>query len=427
MIPVRLDFVSMLQDMLSALFSDILAPILRSVAEILINLASSLIKEILADFLLKIWIIFLKLIAFLEAIFDIFCGTVSIGTRVGGQDVSTGKTLLDYMFSMSEVQTAFLAITMIAIVLAFLTTTISVASSISSSILDNKRPISQVLREAAKAAATFAIVPITCLFALYMITQITVVLDSSINYENATSDMSDLIFITAAADAQKSVKSDSSGEASKSSEVIEQFSSGHKYQDADDVKKYFNVNEINYILAYISSILVAALMFICILQFIQRIFLVLLLYLASPFFVAYMPLDGGKKFKEWRNQFVAHLTSAFGPLLTMKIYFMVIPVFLGDQIEFGVTGDVKVCLRLILIIGGAFAVFQSRTLLISLISPAASGTMEQSTAMAAFLGGWAGKKVGNALFGGNKNKKQQAQNSGQNGGQQGGSQAFTGR
>lgn len=59
---VSLSFTSLLQDLLGAVFDAVLAPVLRDVASILINAAGVLIQEVLSNFLLQSWIIFLKLI-----------------------------------------------------------------------------------------------------------------------------------------------------------------------------------------------------------------------------------------------------------------------------------------------------------------------------------------------------------------------------
>lgn len=410
---VSLSFVSLLQDLFRGIFNSVLAPVLRDVASILINLAKELISEIFSNFLLKIWITLLKLIAFMEKIFDVFAGKTSIG--LDGK--SANMTLLDYFFQLNDIQKIFWAFTMISVVLVFVASAIGIAKSMSDMILENKNPISQVLREATKAATTFVIIPITCLFALQMITQVTVVLDKSINYKNADADISDMIFIASASEAAKSQTS------------LDRFSSGNKYEDAEDLKAHFNIKKINYVIAYTGSFLVGMLLLCCILQFIQRVFMILLLYISSPFFVAYMPLDNGAKFKKWREYFVAHMISAFGPILCMKLYFMIVPFLVNQRMNFGVTGIRLSCVKLILVIGGAYAVYKSRYLLISIVSPSAAGGIAES----GFIGGLiAGKLMSGAGKVKQKIAKQNTNQSGGDGGKQGssassGEQAFKGK
>ncbi len=414
---VSLSFVSLLQDLFRDIFNSVLAPVLRDVASILINLAGELISEIFSNFLLRIWITLLKLIAFMEKIFDVFAGKASIG--LNGE--SANMTLLDYFFQLNDIQKTFWAFTMISVVLVFIASAIGIAKSMSDMILENKNPISHVLREATKAAATFVIIPITCLFVLQMATQVTVVLDRNINYKNADSDISDMIFIASASEAAKSQLS------------LDEFSSGNKYEDVENLKAHFNIEKINYVIAYTGSFLIGLLLLCCILQFIQRVFMILLLYISSPFFVAYMPLDNGAKFKKWREYFVAHVISAFGPILCMKLYFMIIPSLVNQRMNFGVTGIKLSCVQLILVIGGAYAVYKSRYLLISIVSPSAAGGIAES----GFIGGLiAGKLLSGAGKGVGKIKQKilgQNQNSNgsgggeQKGGTSSGGQAFKGK
>ena len=91
---VGLSFTSLLQDILGAVFDSVLAPVIRDVANVLINATGALINEILSNFLLQIWVIFLKLIYFLECIFNVFSGI----SPVHVQNLSENITLLEYFF-----------------------------------------------------------------------------------------------------------------------------------------------------------------------------------------------------------------------------------------------------------------------------------------------------------------------------------------
>ena len=368
---VSLSFTSLLQDLLGAVFDAVLAPVLRDVASILINAAGVLIQEVLSNFLLQSWIIFLKLIYFLECIFDIFSGV----SPVKVENVSEPITLLEYFFRVEPVQKAFLTITFVAVAISFLTTIIAVTRSISDMALENKTPLSTVFRQGLQAAVSFMLIPIVCLFMLQMVTQVTVVINSSMVNQHADTTMSDVLFISAA------------GMGAKSDEIEENYSYGQKYENAEQVKKDFDITKFDYVLAFASSILVTLLMLCSILQFIQRIIMVLLLYLVSPFFVAYIPLDGGAKFKEWREMFVAQMISAFGPIIAMKIYFLIVPMLVGGGMSYGVNSYTEACIKLFIVIGGAFAVYKSRLLLISVVNPMAAGSMAESGIIGSFISG----------------------------------------
>lgn len=366
-------FVQLLQDILGGLFDAVLSPVLRDVFSILVNIFGKMIHEVLSNFLLKLWIILLKLIGFLESIFNVFSGVSNV--EVKANNVSTRISLLEYFFRLGEVQKAFLVITAIAMVLAFLATAIGVAKSISDMALENKNPLSTVLKQAFSAALNFLMIPIVCLFFLQMSGKAVLVFNSTFNYEHQNATISDGLFIITA------------GPAIKDRAKISQYSFGQHYEEGDQVKKDFNIDEIDFLQAYLCAGLMALIFLCSILQFIQRLIVILVLYLVSPFFVAMIPLDGGAKFREWKNMFAAYMLSAFGPILSMKVFLLVIPMVTGADIDFGVSAGTAAWMRLFFVIGGAFAVYKSRLLFVSVINPSAAGSMAESGVIGAAIGG----------------------------------------
>lgn len=411
-------FVSALQDILGGVFDAVLAPVLRDVFNILVNIFGQLLQQILSNFLIRIWIIFLKLVYFIEQIFNVFSGISPVEVR----DVSRKMPLLEYFFHQDTVKTAFLVITVLSVALAFLATIIGVTKSMSDMALEDKAPISTVLRQALKAAVTFAVIPITCLFLLQTATTMVTVVNTTFNYEQENVSVSDVLFITVASSA------------AKNQNTVDSYSSGQKYEDAEAVQRDFDITRFNFVQAYISAFMIAIIMLCSILQFIQRIIMVLLLYLSSPFFVAVMPLDGGAKFHEWKNMFVAHMMSAFGPIISMKIYFIIMPFVAGNQLDFNVGHTLTSWIKLFFMIGGAFAVYRSRLLLVNILNPAAAGAMAESGIIGAFIGG----KLTGALRGAVARSGRSQKNSGHKKGGGGGSgsssnqyktlsQAYTGK
>lgn len=380
---VSLSFLSTLQNLLGAIFDKVLVPVIQDVANVLINMAGTLIQEILSGFLLDILIILLKIIYFMEQIFDIFSGISPVEVKDASERV-TKITLLEYFFQLDDVKSAFVLITMIAVTIAFIATMIGVAKSISDMALESKNPISQVLRQSIKAAVSFMLVPFMCLFILQMATKLTVVVNYAMNATSSSVSMSDIIFVSCA------------GEGAKSQDILKDYGANQKYENADQVKKDFDITKINYVLAYISTALTAIVLLCAILQFIRRIIEILVLYLVSPFFVSTMPLDGGAKFKEWKDEFLARMFSTFGPIIMMRIYFLVVPVLVNGEVDFQMSSWMTASIKLFLVIGGAYAVFKSQHMITSIISPMAGGSMAES----GFLGAMLGNKLNQKIRGG---------------------------
>ncbi len=423
---VMLDsFLEIIQDVLGSIFDTVLSPVLRDAFNAIVNLLGELLQSILANWMLKILITFLKLINFLEGIFNAFAGVSNVKVK----DVSEGITLLEYFFRLETVQKVFLGVTAIAVVLAFMATLFAVVRSIADSPFENRHPLSTVLTNAIKAAVSFMVIPITCLFVLQMSTTAIRAINTTMNANGADASMSDTLFITVAGPAANSPKQ----------ENINKFSSGQKYEDMEAVKRSFDIKKINYTQAYVSCFMLFFVMIASILAFIQRIFLILVLYIVSPFFVAMMPLDGGAKFKEWRDMFVAHVISAFGPILVMKLYLLLVPIMMSDKMAYTGNATLAEAVKLLLLIGGAFAVYNSRTLIVSIFSPQAGATVAQSGIIASFIGAkmmgsmkkgassLMSKKGGSAKGASSGGAGSSGSSGGGSSGGSGGSQAFKGK
>jgi hypothetical protein len=169
---------------LAQFFNDRFRALLADVLEVLFKLAGTLLHTILSKLLYRLLIIFLKLLDFLAAIFDIFSGVRYIHYHDGVYHlaqvsetvyrngvptiVTKGVTYIDYqqtylldLFLQSgPVARAFLLITFFSATLALIFTIYAVTKSISDMTLDGKNPIGKVLGRALKAAGTFIMVPL---------------------------------------------------------------------------------------------------------------------------------------------------------------------------------------------------------------------------------------------------------------------------
>lgn len=397
MVLVGLSFLSTIQNVLTAIFVNILQPILTDVLNILLTTVGSLIADAMVKIVLQCWVVLLKLIAFFEDIFNIFVGLSDI--RVN--DVSQGMGFLDYLLTLSEIQQAVLAITLISFVLILFATILSVLRSMGDMPLEDKNPLSQVLRDSFKGALTVILVPTICLFALTVSSNLLLVIHNEFNLGlNDDADSSDLIFITVASSSIKNATK------------IDDYSSGHAYTDVDALVEDFYVSEFNYFLAFASALFVGFIFFTTVIQSIMRIFMILVLYLVSPLIAVMMPLDGGRKFNEWKKMFLAYTVSAFAPVLSMKLYFMVMASLFASStpIVFSDSTILNTIIEVMLITGGAYAVYSSRNLLVTLIDPTVAGVIGASGGMLTRgLGMGMGKVTSFVSGGGGSPKQSQSQ------------------
>ena len=121
-------------------------------------------------------------------------------------------------------------------------------------------------------------------------------------------------------------------------------------------------------------------------MFIRRLFDLLLLYLISPFFVATIPLDDGATFAKWRELFVAKFFSGFGVIFSMRYYLLLVPVIAGKELclyKPTLPGGVMInnVLKLFMILGGAWAVYKSQSLIMQIMNQEAAMAEQQAGAL----------------------------------------------
>lgn len=177
--------------------------------------------------------------------------------------------------------------------------------------------------------------------------------------------------------------------------------------DTDTVKKDFDLTKINYLLLLSGSYVFLMLMVTSIIQFIERLFNLVLFYITGPLFASSMSLDEGGKFQSWLQGFVLQLLGAFGTVLVMRIYLIIMPLLSSDALVFFPNAEgfwastINYMAQLILIIGGAFAVSKASGIIgAALAGNSAMAAMGQQGEAAAIGGALVKKGAMSAAKGG---------------------------
>ena len=154
------------------------------------------------------------------------------------------------------------------------------------------------------------------------------------------------------------------------------------YADTDVVGRSFDFARFDYLIGFGGSIFLLIVMAICLINFICRIFEVLMLFIASPLFVSVMPLDDGEKFKAWQDMFVAKLFSGFGSVIAMELYMLICPVVMSGGISFMQNGSTEAdyLIRLVFMLGGAWAVIKAGPTITQLLNFQAGAAERQTGA-----------------------------------------------
>ena len=405
-VPVALSFTSALEDILKAIFNDVLAPVLMDFIDFTITFYRMMFMGWAMRLYMKGYLILLKFLNILEQIFEIFsCSRGVFIDNVATTGVNAGeqRTLLDILFTYDELTQAVVRITFAAYAICFLTTIFAVIKSMGDSIGENKRPVTAVLRSTFDACLKFLMIPLVCMFVIKVagactasiITYIPTTITDSADDVTANQDtrICDVVFYLTS---DRYFLTDS---------ARKKYISGQNFQIFEDVLTEVNYFGYPYLIAYPFVILMIVVMAVMILQCILRMFALLVLYVVSPFFVALIPLDEGAKFKRWREMFVAFAISTFGPIIAMRFYLALVPfIMLGDGKTSGMifTTDPhnyvgNLIIKLIFIIGGAYAVWQSQHLMLQLVDPEASQLLQKSAVLLTIASVGTSKIVGGVM------------------------------
>ncbi|MGN0597378.1 MAG: Mbov_0396 family ICE element transmembrane protein [Ruminiclostridium sp.] len=363
------------------IINDVIQPILEPVFKTVMDYVGYYILDWFFQGLYAILQIFLYIIDVMQTAFDVLIGMQPITFR-GADGVTRTDTLVNALILDDGIRNVLIAVSLVAFGLALLFAIYATIRSTLDFDFENKRPIGQVLRSVLKTMINFLIVPFTMLVMLYLSSAILTTISNALSQG---SDMSLGRTILAVSSMSKDGVIDSSpSEASLSVQPWADLAAGKiTYSKWPD---YYHISKIDYAVGFISSIFIIIIEGMCLLNFIRRIFDIILLYITSPYFVSTMVLDDGEKFAKWRSTFIAKVFSGYGSAIGMRLYLMIVPMIMSDKISFftdnavGHLGDYLI--KLIFIMGGAWAVYKSSSMLTTILDQGV-GYDEQMTNMAA--------------------------------------------
>lgn len=89
---------------------------------------------------------------------------------------------------------------------------------------------------------------------------------------------------------------------------------------------YYNLWSFNYIIAFAGVSICLALFANLIFGLLLRILIMSILFIAYPPIVGITPLDGGNGVKSWRNNVMTYAISSYATVVSMNLFFMVLPL-----------------------------------------------------------------------------------------------------
>ncbi len=422
---------NLLNTVFTWLFNTLLEPALRNAIIPLCVALGKIIWEMIAGVVYSLMASIWKLLDSMETAYDIFIGISKVTDTTATEKEAT--TLLEALYNIPTFRSAFYYILALSFVMLFMFTIYSVSKSIFDLETERPKTVSHVMTSFMKACVQFLIVPLMVLFLIrfsgVLVNSLNNSLESSTNNGSAT--VGSTLFVISSLDAAKDEKMNISTAADDVKSTLGVSDTlrmpyylngqvdGHKnsdkvYSNNTQVKKDFVFSKFDFVVGLGCSIFIFIVMISNSMVFVQRLFDILLLYIVSPFFVSTMPLDDGERFKRWRELFLGKTFSGMGGIVAMKLYLMIVPVIMGGQIQFdslkGESTEVVYILKVLFLLGGAWAATKSGSMVTSLIS-AAAGSAESATAQTGTMIGYglvksagklawkATKKTAGGLFG----------------------------
>ncbi len=379
--PLRNWLTSILSSIFKFIIETIVEPILVPVVKTVMDYVGSFILDWWLKGVYALFELFLYIIDVMQTAFDVLIGIQPVTYR-GADGITRTDSLLNVLVLDDGIRSVLVAVTLVAFGLALIFAIYATIRSTLDFDFENKRPVGQVLKSVLKTMINFLIVPLTMVFMLYLSSVILNTVSTALSQGNDMS-LGRSILVVSSLDTSGVIGSKPSV-ASMSVQPWSDLASGKISYWEWPV--YYHLSKVDYAIGFISSIFIIIVVGMCLLNFIRRIFDIILLYITSPYFVSTMVLDDGEKFRKWRSTFIAKVFSGYGSAIGMRLYLMVVPLIMSDKIRFfsdnivGNLGDYLV--KLIFIMGGAWAVYKSSSMLTTILDQGV-GYDEHMTNMAA--------------------------------------------
>jgi len=334
------------------------------------------------------------------------CGIdpVQIEKEVNGEIVTEDVDLLSYFMQGETILNAFGYVCLFGFILLFLFTAFRLIRD-QITFYDKKSPV-RVCLDAAKIILMFLLVPAIMIAGMSFVS--TIMRGIYEATANGNSGLGGSMFVIFAEEAY-------TGPAEDKQAVLDAFrtcsledylsgASDYSYYNTDKVEDFFKLSKFNFFLGFVGSISALILLALTLLSFVERIISLVLLFIVAPLPMSASPLDDGERFKTWREQTINKFITAYGGLLALNIFSLMLPMIANINF-FPLSGRdgniVNGIARLLFIIGGAFACRRGMVLIGNLVSRGAGSQdlMDQShlTGGMAALAHMAGGVVKGAL------------------------------
>ena len=302
----------------------------------------------------------------LDFIRDVFCKLAGIDTvAIKGEN----KDLLSHFLLSDGVKNAFWGVFLVGVILLFIFVIIAIIKSEAAD-PQHKKTKGQIITKALQSFITFLLVPFLLIAGISLVNAVMGAIHGSMTGVmldgNGNSLIGGQILVTSGYDAYIGP--------SNRAEIERMFITGElNYNSLSVVQQYYDLADMNFFVGIASGLVILIMFVISAIIFVQRIFDIILLYIVSPASVATIPLDDGGRFRIWREMIISKVLGAYGIILSMNIFFLIVPQL--SQISFFDNAFKNGIVQLLFILGGAFAITKAN-MVISQLTGSNAGAQE---------------------------------------------------
>ena len=370
---------SVFASVLGGLIELILTPLMDKVVVPVINMAINLAMEILGGFFYLIGVFVLALVDFTEMLFRVLAG---LGPIAEGRPYATlslddrSGDILIQLIRNPAIQEAFLSMCIVGLFLLVITTVFQIikVEYITEGAKNAKGPIFQ---KAFKSLCNLILLPLLVVFGVFLANQVLGLLDTATRGEGKNPTISGQIFsvsasqafyrendrivrykdariakvISAALSSAVHILFDPWTEDGKESgfikneteraDILEKFvqqEEGYRYYNAKDVSNCFALSKINYIVLIFGGFTVLKCLFFTCVGMVIRLYKCAVLFIMAPVVIGMTPINEGGLGK-WRTSFIGQVLSAYGIVISINLFFIIVRVLLNIKIKFeGIAG-----------------------------------------------------------------------------------------
>lgn len=364
-----------------AIVKPVLEIIIRVIITPLINLVVKVISYTIGGVLYVISAFLLQLLDFVEVLFRALAGMESVSASGMSLSLSLDGGSGDILIQLirhPDIQAAFVSMCVVGLFLLVVTTVFQIIK-VEYTTEGAKNAKGPIFQKAFKGLANLMLLPMLVIFGIVFANQLLGLLDTATKGTGDNPTMSGLIFVSSASEAHYRAdeevmeidgdswlgialdgisygiielldemfgggSNESTSTATKNSniEAIENNfisqKSGYRYYNISEVSQYYNYAYINYFLLLFGVVFALKALFFSCFGMVIRLYKCAVLFIISPAVIGMTPVNEGGLGK-WRTAFIGQVLSAYGTILSLNLFFIIVRVLLSIEVNFTSTGS----------------------------------------------------------------------------------------